>query len=184
MDEHELSWWTQDKNEYMTRYLGEQLRLAFEEKRPRTAAVHCVRCRTTVIEVIPLHLPDPSATLLHAIRFRRFEQLPVEVDVPDDAPPGEYGRAMAIAIADRNATTPSSRLGGWETTYILDGSDLGRQFTYAAHYCKDPNGKQLSHQCLLSVDKILSDFLVANDAADEDIAVFDPWPPGWDCDTP
>jgi hypothetical protein len=162
----DLSWWTEDNNDFVMQYLDNQLREAIKTRRFRTAAVHCSRCRATVVEVIALKLPDPAATPLHAIRFRKFRGLPADVEVADDAPPGEYGRAMAEAIGIRNAKTPSYRLGDWDWTCVIDGLDAAGSLITVAHECKNPEGKSFPDERLLSTGKIL----------DGKIATIDPWP--------
>jgi hypothetical protein len=163
----DLSWWTEDNNDFVMGYLDDQLREAIKTKSLRASAVHCSRCRATVVEVITLKLPDPAATPLHAIRFRKFDRLPVYVDVPEDAPLGEYGRAMAKAIGIRNAKASSYRLGAWAWTCVLDGSDSTGSLINVAHECKNPEGKSFPDERLLSTVRILSG----------EITTIDPWPP-------
>ena len=164
------SWWTEQHNDVVLRYLDKQLDVAVKNrKKLRSAAIHCTRCLATVVEVIPLKLPDPAGTLVHAIKFRKISQLSVDVDVPENAPPGEFGRAMAAAIAARNTENPSYRIGPWEPDYRLDGEDLSRSLTTVAHDCKNPEGKAFAHECLLPTQSIL----------DRAITMIDPWPPDW-----
>lgn len=166
----DLSWWTEQHNDYVLRYLDEQLQVAVKNrKKLRSAAIHCSRCLATVVEVIPLKLPDPAGTLVHAIRFRKISRLSVNVDAPENAPPGEFGRAMAAAIAARDAENPSYRIGPWGRAYCLDGEDLSRSLTDFAHDCKDPEGKPFAHECLLRTQSIL----------DRAITMIDAWPPDW-----
>lgn len=112
-DQPDLSWWTADDvdcavSDELRRQLDliDALTPARQQKLNLQRLIRCSNCRTVVIKVANLRLPD--GTDVQIIRFRPPHNFDLGPEVARDDP-----RAMARAMAERKT---SYRREGWTTT--------------------------------------------------------------------
>lgn len=124
-DQPDLSWWTEGEvdcaiSDELRRQLDliDTLPPAQQQKRNLQRSIRCSNCRTVVIKVANLRLPD--GTDVQVIRFRPPRNFDVDLAVSRDDP-----RAMARAMAERKT---SYRREGWTTTapHIAGRPSTGR----------------------------------------------------------
>jgi hypothetical protein len=175
----DLSWWTEDKNDYMMRYLDTELdriRNDREQLLPNRIRVTCVRCHATVVEVVKITLPDDAQTLVYAIGCHKFSEPPLDIDLPAGAKPDELARARAEARNARDESRRSARRRAREWIYALQGS-IARLMVQVGHECVDDQGEQFFDERLLAGQKIVDGEISAVDPGDDE---YRRRPPGLD----